>query len=231
MSISRFARCRRKRLLYVHPRMHSDLLARGYQDDELKYISFGVDPAPPGTDRPIEKVYDVVWIGRVHRQKGIDDLLATLKYLATRIPGFKALIIGKVQAELETRIAELGLAKYVSFSGFVSEEEKFRLFKASRVYLMPSRFEGSPRVIGEALVCDIPVVAYDVETYRAVFSEFLRYVPCYDVAKFQAEAEVQVLAMRAGKNYLDGMDLEGFKNACSWNTARKTFLSALADLA
>ena len=231
LSISRFARCPRKRLLYVHPRMRAELVTRGYREEELKYISFGVDPSPPGSQANVEKVYDVVWIGRVHRQKGIDDLLATLKHLSVRVPDFKALIIGKVQTELESRIQELGLANYVRFSGFVSEEEKFRLFRASRVYLMPSRFEGSPRVIGEALVCNIPVVAYEVETYRGVFGDFLRYVPCYDLAKFQAEAEAQILAMRAGKNYLDAMDLAAFKKAYSWETARNTFLSAITELA
>jgi len=230
LSISRFARCPRKRLLYVHPRMRADLLKRGYREDELQYISFGVDPSPPGSQANIEKVYDIVWIGRVHRQKGIDDLLATLKHLAARMPNFKALIIGKVQYELESRIQELGLANYVRFSGFVSEEEKFRLFRASRVYLMPSRFEGSPRVIGEALVCNLPVVAYEVETYRGVFGEFLRYVRCYDLAKFKAEAEAQILAVRAGKNYLEGMDLAAFKKACSWETAQQTFLTALQEL-
>ena len=230
LSISRFARCPNKRLLYVHPRMRADLLTRGYCEEELKYISFGVDPSPPGSQVNVEKVYDIVWIGRVHRQKGIEDLLATLKQLSLRVPNFKALIIGKVQRELEARIQELGLAQYVRFSGFVSEEEKFRLFRASRVYLMPSRFEGSPRVIGEALVCNLPVVAYEVETYRGVFGDFLRYVPCYDLAKFQTEAEAQVLAMRAGRNYLDHMDLVAFKKACSWETARNTFLSSVASL-
>jgi glycosyltransferase involved in cell wall biosynthesis len=230
VSLARFARCQRKRLLYVHPRMRLDLLDRGYKEEELKYIPFGVDPSPPGAEQPIQKAYDVVWIGRVHRQKGIDDLIATLKHLALKLPDFKGLIIGKVQAELQSRIANAGLAARLTFSGFVSEEEKFRLFRASRVYLMPSRFEGSPRVIGEALVCGIPVVAYDVENYRGVFGDFIRYVPSYDLSKFQAEAEAQVVATRAGKNYLQGMDLQAFKNASSWETARRTFLSALAEL-
>src|SRR5436190_20355447 len=230
LSISRFARCVHKRLLYVHPRMRADLLTRGYREDELKYISFGVDPSPPGSRQSVEKVYDVVWIGRVHRQKGIDDLLATLKHLAARVPNFECLIIGKVQAELQTRIDQLGLTKYVTFSGFVSEEEKFRLFRASRVYLMPSRFEGSPRVIGEALVCRLPVVAYDVETYRPVFGDLLRYVPSYDVHAFQREAEEQIRHMRAGENYLDRLDLSGFIEDCSWQRARDTFLHALVEL-
>src|SRR5258706_683349 len=192
VSLRKFNRCSLKRLLYVHPGMRQGLLGRGFEEREIKYVSFGVDPEPPGGTDSREKKYDAVWIGRVHRQKGIEDLLQTLSWLTRKIPGFRAVIIGKVKSELEPVIEKLGLSKVVDFPGFVSEQEKFRLFRASRVYLMPSRFEVSPRGVGEALIFGLPAVAYDVETYRRLFGEFLRYVPCYDIAAFQREAEEQV---------------------------------------
>jgi len=139
-------------------------------------------------------------------------------------------IIGNVKSDLQPRIENLRLSGTVDFPGFVSEQERFRLFRSSRVYLMPSRFEGSPRVIGEALVCRLPVVAYEVETYRPVFGDLLRYVPRYDVRAFQREAGDQILRMRAGENYLDSLDLSGFIEDCSWQRARDTFLHALAEL-
>jgi glycosyltransferase involved in cell wall biosynthesis len=228
-SLNRFCRCKSKQVLYVHPNMRQPLLARGCRSEEIKYISFGVDPHPKGIG-VVRKQYDIVWIGRVHRQKGIDDLLHVLQFLAQKLPDFRGLIIGKVKADLQPRIEAMGLAKVVEFSGFVSEEEKFRLFNASRVYLMPSRFEGSPRVVGEALVCKLPVVAYDVPTYRPIFREFLRYVPCYDVGAFSSEAYHQILKMRSGENYLDRLDVTGFIQECSWETARRTFIRAIQQL-
>jgi glycosyltransferase involved in cell wall biosynthesis len=229
-ALREFARVAPKRLLYVHPLMKDQLLKRGYRENEIRYISFGVDPDPPMSGEPAPKKYDVVWIGRVHRQKGIDDLLQTLSSLAQEVPDFRALIIGKVKEDLEPEIRKRDLNASVEFSGFVSEEEKFRLFRSSRVYLMPSRFEGSPRVIGEALICGLPVVAYDVPTYRPVFGEFIRYVPCYDVAAFKFETKELVEQARAGTNYLDKLDLNAFKKQCSWATARETFLGALTSL-
>ena len=229
-SLSQFARCPAKRLLYVHPNMREALLRRAYNEREIRYVSFGVDPDPPGGSDAQPKIYDAIWIGRVHRQKGIDDLLQTLTYLKEKIPNFRAVIIGKVKSDLQPTIEKLGLSSSVDFPGFVSEEEKFRLFRSSRVYLMPSRFEGSPRVIGEALVCRLPVVAYDVSTYRPVFGDFLRYVPCCDLQSFQLEAEEQIRRMRSGENYLDTLDLSGFIEDCSWQRARETFLHALAEL-
>jgi glycosyltransferase involved in cell wall biosynthesis len=229
LSLARFGKCPVKRLLYVHPAMRRELLIRGFRPDEIKYVSFGVEPSPPGSEA-VEKRYDVVWIGRVHRQKGVDDLLATLAYLSKVIPDFRAVIIGKVERELKPQVEELGLGRFIHFAGFVSEEEKFRLFRESRVYLMPSRFEGSPRVIGEALVCNLPVVAYEVETYRPVFGDFLRYVAPYDLQAFGAESERQVLAMRKGENYLSRLNLGQFKKDCSWETARNTFVQAVREL-
>jgi glycosyltransferase involved in cell wall biosynthesis len=229
-SLATFRRCPVKRILYVHPDMRDRLLTIGFGSTEMTYVSFGVDPTPASIGERREKVYDAVWIGRVHRQKGIEDLLSTLEYLNGKVPGFRALIIGKVKSDLEPIIAQRGLSKAVELSGFVSEHEKFQLFESSRVFLMPSRFEGSPRVIGEALVCRLPVIAYNVPTYRPVFGEFLRYIPCYDVDRFGAEAEEQILKMRGGENYLESLPLKIFVQECSWEAARKKFLNALGEI-
>jgi glycosyltransferase involved in cell wall biosynthesis len=230
LSLRCFRWCRNKQVLYLHPLMQSRLLKLGYRSEELDYVSYGVDVELVNRIPDQEKIYDVVWIGRVHRQKGIDDLLRVLACLSQKVGGFRAMLMGKVTDTLQPRIEALGIRQNVEFSGFVSEAEKFRLFKASRVFVMPSLHEGSPRVIGEALVCRLPVVAYNVVTYRPVFGDLVKYVPCFDVQALQAEVERQVLEVRAGKNYLSNLGLERFQAENSWETARKKFLAALGRL-
>jgi len=227
-SLRRFRRVPHKRILHVHPGMRDQLLGLGFQPEELRYVSFGVEPRRPSGN--VSKVYDVIWIGRKHRQKGVEDLLETLATLKTRIPGFRAVLIGNLQRDLQPDVDRLGLGSTVEFAGFVSEEEKFRLLEASRVFLMPSRFEGSPRVIAEALVSEVPVVAYDVPTYRPLFSDFVRYVRCFSVGDFTRETERQVNAARAGDNYLRTLDLEAFRKTNSWSTVEETFCRALDEL-
>jgi len=173
------------------------------------------------------RIYDAVWIGRVHRQKGIDDLFATLKSLAQRLENFRAIFIGNVRDALLPRVKELGLGKNVEFSGFVSEAEKIRLFKASRVFLMPSKHEGSPRVIGESIVARTPVVAYEIPNYRPLFGGLVRYAPPFNLNAFQQVAENEILKMRAGENYLERADLANFKRENSWETAQEKFLASL----
>jgi len=225
LSILFFRFCRDKHLFIVHPDMRKWVRRVGYREDEVSYISFGVDAARAARVPPQEKIYDAVWIGRVHRQKGIEDLLAILLHLSKTVKDFRAMLVGNLR-ELQPRIESLGLSKNVEFAGFVSEDEKFRLFHASRVFLMTSRFEGSPRVVAESLVCGVPVVAYEVETYRAIFGDFMHYVPCYDVEAFKTEAGQIIANMRAGQNYLSKLDLKTFCKAHSWEKTGGVFMTA-----
>src|SRR6185503_2408485 len=166
------------------------------------YVSYGLEVTLNESVPAPEREFDVVWIGRVHRQKGIDDLLATLEFLAKRVENFRAVFIGNVKDALAPEVERRGLEKNVTFSGFVSEAEKIRLFKASRLFLMPSRHEGSPRVIGESIIAGAPVVAYDIPNYRPVFGEFIRYVPAFNLDAYRLAAEDEVRRMRIGENYL-----------------------------
>lgn len=229
-SLRRFARCPRKHLFYLHPDMEPRLRELGVRTEEMSYVSYGLEVALNESVPAPQREFDVVWIGRVHRQKGIDDLLATLEFLAGRMGNFRAVFIGNVKEALAPEIARRGLEKHVTFSGFVSEAEKVRLFKASRLFLMPSRHEGSPRVVGESLIANTPVVAYDIPNYRPVFGDFVRYVPPFDLPAFQAAAEDEIRKMRAGDNYLARLDLAEFKHANSWETTQGKFNAALERL-
>ena len=194
------------------------------------FISNGFDLETAERVPAQEKVYDVVWIGRVHQQKGIDDLLNTLSYLRQMIPNFRAVLIGRVEAELKPRIEAQGLSDCVTFAGLVSEEEKFRLLKASRVLLMPSRYESWGIVIGEALACNVPVVAYKLQAYRPIFGDLVRCVERFDLARFKELALRTVREARTGKIELSQHELEQLKAEHSWEAARQRFEQTLEEL-
>ena len=219
-----------RHLFYLHPAMRSRLRKLGCAEEEMTYVSYGLEVRATEAVPEQKKIYDVVWIGRVHRQKGIDDLLATLAYLAQRLENFRAIFIGDLKEALGPQVETRGLSQNIAFSGFVSEEEKIRLFKASRLFLMPSRHEGSPRVIGESLICGVPVLAYDIPNYRPVFGDYVHYVPPFNLTAFQQAAEREVVKMRQGENYLDRLSLAEFKQENSWETTQGKFLAAIERL-
>lgn len=219
-----------KHLFYLHPLMEPRLDKLGIRPHERTLLSYGLEVGPADAVPKQERIYDAVWIGRVHRQKGIDDLLTTLQHLVQRLTNFRAMFIGNVRDALLPEIEARRLTRNVEFSGFVSEEEKIRLFKASRVFLMPSKHEGSPRVIGESIIAGTPVVAYDIPNYRPLFGDFVRYAKPFDLDKFQDAASREILRMRADENYLDKLDLARFKQENSWETTQAKFIAALESM-
>jgi glycosyltransferase involved in cell wall biosynthesis len=217
LALKRFRSCSNKRLLYVHPSMKPGFLRKGYREEELVFTSEGVDVAAAEQVPEQEKQFDVIWIGRVHRQKGIEDLLSTLAFLGRKVPDFRAVLVGQLEAALQPQIETLGLKDHVTFAGLVrNDAEKFRLFKASRVFLMPSNYESWGIVVGEALISGVPVVAYDIEAYRPIFSDLVHYVPPFNLQAFQEAALEKINCERKGKTKLDEAGLSAFKREHSW---------------
>ena len=231
LSLSTFRSCQNKRLLYVHPGMKPSLLRKGFQEGELAFVSAGFDPTTAERIPEQAKQFDVAWIGRVHRQKGIDDLMATLAHLAAKLPDFKTIIIGTVENQLRPYAKKAGLENHLQFAGFVTEMEKFRLLKASRLFLMPSHFESWGAVIAEALAADLPVVAYELEAYPPVFGGLIRYVPPFNLQMFQSAAWDELCRARAGHLQPDLAALSAFKQKYAWEAVSARFVQVLDSLA
>ncbi len=227
MRLFRFCRC--KRILYVHPAMTERLRRLGYREGEMFFVSNGFNLEVAEQVPEQQKKYDAMWIGRVHRQKGLEDLLQTLAHLANMVKDFRAVLVGKLD-ELTPKLSALGLTKHVELPGLVSEQEKFRLFKASRILLMPSHYESWGIVIAEALSSGTPVVAYELEPYQPVFGNLVCYVRPFDVEAFKSAAAREIETSRAGGGGLDAAELERFKRDNSWQRAGERFLTAVRSL-
>jgi glycosyltransferase involved in cell wall biosynthesis len=230
MALRLFRHCQRKRLIYTHYNQKPRLLKMRYRHQDLVFVSNGVDLKQPAAVPDQKKVYDAAWVGRVHKQKGIEDLIATLGFLSNEIKDFRAIMVGDLQKMLAPQIAAAGLSDHVEFSGYVSELEKFRLLKSSRLFLMPSRYESWGIVVGEALATGLPVVAYDLDAYRPVFGDLLRYVPAFDVDAFKRASADEIRKARNGEKTLDQAKLARFIQENSWEAVGQRFLGAVRSL-
>ena len=108
-------------------------------------------------------VYDplVVYVGRMTKQKGPDLLLEAVPLVLQEFPACKFVFVGDgyLRGELERRAKELGLDSIVFFTGYISNEEKLKIMKASDCIVVPSRNEPFGIVVLEAWSCRKPVIA------------------------------------------------------------------------
>jgi glycosyltransferase involved in cell wall biosynthesis len=79
---------------------------------------------------------------------------------AAGVPAHLTIVgVGELEAELGSRIRELGLADVVDLAGFQEQPERY--FAHAEVFVLSSRYEGMPNVVLEALACGLPIVAFD----------------------------------------------------------------------
>lgn len=102
----------------------------------------------------------IVGAGRFTRQKDFPTLIRAFARVRGRRP-CRMLILGEGagKTEIEQLAAELGVADDLSLPGFASNPYAY-LARAS-LFVLSSRWEGSPNVLTEALALGIPVVSTD----------------------------------------------------------------------
>lgn len=103
----------------------------------------------------------IVAVGRCTPQKGFDRLIDAFALIAKDYPNWDIAIIGDgpERPKLEERAAACGLAARIKITGFVSDVE--RELAAAQVMAFPSRNEGFPNALAEALAMGLPAVGYE----------------------------------------------------------------------
>ncbi|MBI5680680.1 MAG: glycosyltransferase family 4 protein [Methanobacterium sp.] len=104
---------------------------------------------------------DVVYAGRLIKEKNVDILIKAIQLTIEKIPDIKCFIIGDgpERIELEKLVKELSLQNNVVFKGFVEDYESLISYiKSSKVFVLPSTREGFGIVVIEANACGLPVI-------------------------------------------------------------------------
>ncbi len=115
---------------------------------------------------PIEKVQDILFVGRFQKVKGFDILLSSLKYLfLSERRKYKVGVIGPFspgQRAVLMRTVPEEIREEIEFHGTVPHEDMPQFLNSSRLVVVPSRYEtfGLPAL--EGIACGIPVVASNV---------------------------------------------------------------------
>lgn len=102
----------------------------------------------------------VLFLGRIEDAKGMPELLRAFADLRGSVPDVELVCAGSGGIEAAARQAEaLGIGGAVRFPGWVGEAEKRAWLARASVFVLPSRAEGLPMSLLEAMAAGVPVVA------------------------------------------------------------------------
>jgi glycosyltransferase involved in cell wall biosynthesis len=102
----------------------------------------------------------VLAVGRLTDQKAFDVLIQAISFVRKEHPA-RLLILGEGEnrSALESLIKQLGLEQDVELMGFV--QNPYPYMAHASLFVLPSRWEGLPTVLIEALFLGAPIIATD----------------------------------------------------------------------
>lgn len=114
----------------------------------------------------------ILFLGRISRSKGIDDIYQALASLQDRALAFTFLMAGKGPDEKHyvSKFKDLLGGKF-EFRGVVSGNQKTELLKHCNIFLLPSLFEGLPMALLESMSFGLVPIVTDVGSIRHVVTD------------------------------------------------------------
>lgn len=124
------------------------------------------------SSKPKEKHPTYLFVSRVVRMKGIEEVIKAFSFIAREEPEAVLWIVGGGESsyirELKGMIAEYGISQHVVFWGVVSERKKYDLMARAHLLLHASVKEGWGLVVLEAASVKTPSVVYNVTGLKDV---------------------------------------------------------------
>lgn len=119
-------------------------------------------PKPDNYLKNSEKIYDIIFVGRLEQVKRLDLLLGAIKIISDEIPELKAVLVGtgSLENELRLKVDTLNIQKNVEFAGF--QRDVFPWLFKSKIFVITSDSEGLPLALMEAMTVGLPCVVSDV---------------------------------------------------------------------
>lgn len=136
---------------------------------------------------------------------------------------------GKKKKELQELAISMGVSANVKFLGKITNETVlFEELKKADIFLLPSKLEGLPRVIIEAMAVGLPVIASDVNGNRELVQKKLL------VTDFMPESYAsKVELLLNDTNYYNRISIENYNKACRFlpgnlDSKRNSFFESLS---
>jgi glycosyltransferase involved in cell wall biosynthesis len=155
----------------VSEKDRQSLLQAGLPEDKIELIYNAVDMNTStihGDSEWLKKKFNLppdsiicTAVGRLVPVKGYDVFIDAVQKIASQVPQLVCLIVGEGECkeELHKQIQEAGLENRVHLVGYFDRPDAMSILKSSDIFVMPSRYEGTPIALLEAAALARPILA------------------------------------------------------------------------
>jgi len=150
---------------------------------------------------------NILYVGALSKRKNVHLIIEALKFLSKK---YHLAIVGRgderYQKYLKELVQKFGLDDRIKFVGYVEYLKLPSYYQNADLFVLPSSYEGLPKVILEALSCGVPVLASGFKMDKI---SGLRFLKTLDVENLATEI----------KKIIEGgekVDVEKIQNQYDW---------------
>ena len=199
-------------------------------------IPNGVDTelfSPADEKRSTDEEVTLLFVSRLIERKGLQYVIPKMKHMENASGKRLRLLIvgdGPYRAELERITAEFGVEGQVIFAGQKQKEELPDFYRQGDIFILPSKKEGMPNVVCEAMAAGLPVVMSPCEGSQELI-QGNGVIADADLDRFD-EAILKVLALSPQDRRMMGdLGRKRAKEVFSWETVAEEYLRMLEQAA
>lgn len=134
-----------------------------------------------------ERIYDGVFQGRFHPQKGVVELIDIWKLVVDQKKEAKLALIGDgpLMDKVKEKINRLKLQKNIKLFGYIFDGiKKYQIFAQSRIVLHPAFFDSGGMASLEAMAVGLPAIGFNLAAYQSYYPKGMIKVPINDINAF-----------------------------------------------
>lgn len=137
-----------------------------------------------------EEKNEITFIGRHVEFKNPSHVIKAVSLLKCEKPSIN--FVGAHSQNVRIFLSEMARKNNIKirFYASVTDVEKYRIIKRSKLICIPSIFEGFGIVPAESLYCGKPVVVYDIPVIREVYGNYVEYANVGNINKLSDEISI-----------------------------------------
>ncbi|MEX2162100.1 MAG: glycosyltransferase family 4 protein [Anaerolineales bacterium] len=169
----------------------------------------------------------LLFVGRIVHQKGLDVLLNALGELKSQPWQLNVVGDGPRVDRLQAQARHLGIADRVHFDGWLSREQLPAAYAQANLFVYPSRHEGMPNAVLEAMASGLPVLATRIAgNEELVTADTGLLVPAEDAGAFRSALE-KLLADAKLRQRLGAAARKRVADGYSWRRVAEAYLELM----
>lgn len=155
---------------------NTDILIKKYPFLKKKIVTHNnyIDTDLFRRDPAAEKKYDIIYVGRMNRDKNHRAILDMAKNTSLRI-----LFIGDGPEKEHCVASAKQSSIFLTHLPSVSNNMLPVYYNQSRICVFPSLHEGNPKSLLEAMACEIPVIGFDVPGVKTIIQNEKNGILCH----------------------------------------------------